>query len=361
MLKLDFPMNETRLQSRAALEQLLSRVPIIEVDEVRVEQPAGERNIDLVMQIRTAGQPYRLLCEVLPNGQPRYVSHALLKLRDYQTNAAPDIVPILIAPYFSPGTRAICQQSNVGYLDLEGNASISFGGVFIDRQVAEHPAAERRELRSLFKPKSAQVLRAMLREPRRTWRVAELANATGVSLGHVSNVRAGLLDREWAETGRDGLYLTQPDALLDAWRDSYDAPAGERKLFYTALHGSALEHAARNALGAHDTTTHYATFASFSAAAWIAPYGRTATQYFYATAAGLDALKAALNLTPVSKGENVVITLPKDDGLLRDTIEPAPGAICTSLVQTYLDLALAGERGMEAARHLREERMRWQA
>ena len=118
-----------------------------------------------------------------------------------------------------------------------------FDTVFIERQVASRPVIERRELRSLFKPKSAQVLRVMLRaQP--GWRVTELAEMADVSLGHVSNVRAGL-DREWARVSDDGLFLSEPDALLDARRDAYEPPAGERMTFYTTLHGSALEEAAR--------------------------------------------------------------------------------------------------------------------
>ena len=58
----------------------------------------------------------------------------------------------------------MCEEQGVGYLDLEGNARIAFGGVFIERVVADKPVAQQRELKSLFKPKSAQVLRAMLRE-----------------------------------------------------------------------------------------------------------------------------------------------------------------------------------------------------
>jgi hypothetical protein len=54
-----------------------------------------------------------------------------------------------------------------------------------------------------------------------------------------------------------------------------------------------------------------------------------------------------------------VATLLKDHGLFRNTVEPVPGAICTSPVQTCLDLAAAGERGREAAEHLRRERLRW--
>ena len=46
-------------------------------------------------------------------------------------------------------------------------------------------------------------------------------------------LRTGLIDREWARASDDGLVLSQPDALLDAWRDSYTAPPGERLRFYT--------------------------------------------------------------------------------------------------------------------------------
>lgn len=100
-------------------------------------------------------------------------------------------------------------------------------------------------------------------------------------------------------------------------------------------------------------------FASFSAARWLAPYARTGSQYFYVDEAGLDALRNALKLSTTAKGENVVVTLPKDRGLFRDAVETASGFVCTSPVQTYLDLAAAGERGREAADHLRQERLTW--
>jgi hypothetical protein len=361
MLKSTESMNEMELRGREALEGLLSQVPIVSIDSLEWKPVIARSEVDLIVRLQTAGQPYQLLCEILFNGQPRYVSHALLKMREYVARSGPDVIPILIAPYFSPATRDACQQNQVGYLDLEGNARISFGGVFIDRQVSVKPVVERRELKSLFRPRSAQVLRVMLRAPERIWRVVELAQTSAVSLGHVSNVRAALLDREWATASSDGLYLSQPNALLDAWRGSYETPVRERKCFYTTLHGSALEDAARDVLGASGTHEPEVAFASFSAAKWLAPYARTSTQYFYATLTGLEKLKTALKLAPSAKGENVVIMLPKDAGLLSDTVEPAPGAVCTSPVQTYLDLCIAGERGEEAAQHLRQERMTWPA
>ena len=92
-----------------------------------------------------------------------------------------------------------------------------------------------------------------------------------------------------------------------------------------------------------------AAFASFSAAQWLAPFGRTGTHYLMADAEGVQDLRAVLQLAPASKGDNLIIIVPKDVALLGDTVEPAPGAVCTSPVQTYLDLSIAGERGAEAA------------
>lgn len=351
-------MKEAEAHAGEALRRLLEKIPILQVEGIEAEAVSGDWEPDLIARLLVDGRQHLLICEYKSNGQPRYARSALLELRNYVAQRAPQATPIFIAPYISPAVRQLCEEKGVGYLDLEGNARIAFGGVFIERVVADKPAAEQRELKSLFRPKSAQVLRAMLREPGRAWRVTELSEISGVSLGHVSNVRTGLIDREWARASDDGLVLSEPDALLDAWRDSYTAPPGERLRFYTPLHGSALEDAARGALGTEGDPGR-AAFASFSAAQWLAPYGRTGTHYFFADEDGLRKLQAALKLAPTSKGENVVVTVPKDAGLLADTIEPAPGAVCTSPVQTYLDLSIAGERGAEAADHLRQEKLSW--
>lgn len=341
-----------------ALRRLLERVPILQVEDIETEAVAGDWGPDLTVRLLVNGRRHLLICEYKSNGQPRYARSAILRLRNCIEKQHPEAIPVFIAPYISPTVRQLCEEQGVCYLDLEGNARIAFSGVFIECTVTDKPAAEQRALKSLFRPKSAQVLRALLREPGRAWRVADLSEISGVSLGHVSNVRTGLIDREWARASEDGLVLSEPDALLDAWRDSYAAPSGERLRFYTPLHGSALEDAARSALRADDSPGR-AAFASFSAAQWLSPYGRTGTHYFFADDEGLRKLREALKLTPTSKGENVVVIVPKDRGLLSDTVEPAPGAVCTSPAQTYLDLSIAGERGAEAADHLRRERLSW--
>jgi hypothetical protein len=348
------------LEDRAAeaLRKLVAEVPAVQLKNVEFDPKLPDRGIDILARLNVYNRPHTLICEVKSNGQPRNVRAALLQLRNYAARFGNDAVPMFIAPYLSPEAQTLCKENNVAFLDLVGNARLAVDNLFIERRVADKPPADRRELRSLFKPKSAQVLRVMLRDPKRAWRVTELAEVSGVSLGHVSNVRAALLDREWAQVSDHGLFLSEPDALLNTWRDEYGAPDGKRSAFYTVLHGSTFEDAARDVLGV-SSGRGKAVFASFSAAHWLAPFGRTGMQYFYADSGGLERLRERLKLAPSPKGENVIVTVPKDWGLFRDTVEPARGAVCTSAVQTYLDLWVSGERAREAAEHLRQEKLSW--
>jgi hypothetical protein len=358
MLKKGRLVKTTEARAVEALKAMLCQVPAIKLKGIEWEPQAAGEQRDILARLSISGKRRVLACEVKTSGQPRHVRVALLQLRNYMAHLGGEATPVLIAPFLSSQAQALCREQGVNFLDLEGNVRLVFDGIFIERSVASRAAVERRELRSLFKPKSAQVLRAMLRDPGRAWRVAELAEAAGVSLGHINNVKVGLLDREWGEVSDNGLFLSEPDMLLDAWRNAYEPPAGQRMGFYTTLHGSAFEDAVRRVLRV-GSEKGQAVFASFSAAHWLAPYARTGTQYFYADKAGVRQLEAALALSSPSKGENIIVTIPKDAGLFRSTVEPALGAVCTDPVQTYLDLAIAGERGREAAEHIRREIMKW--
>ncbi len=345
-------------QAADALHEVLGEVPGAEVHNAHSALPERDYAPDFLVQLTFNGERRLLAVEVKSNGQPRHVQSALFQLQRYVEEQRDPVIPVFMAPYLSEEARALCTNSNVGFADFEGNAFITFPGFFLSREVAGKPPAEKRELRSLFKPKSAQVMRTMLRDPARAWRVADLAKESFVSLGHVSNVRNSLLDRGWAEVSEGGLILSNPDGLLDAWREEYVPPAGERRTFYTTLHGSAFEAALRE-YGDVLAMDGLAILASFSAANWLAPYARTGTHYFYADEEGVARMRDFLQLTTPTRGGNVVITELDDVALFHESVEPADGIHCTSLVQTYLDLWASGERGREAAEHLRQERLQW--
>ena len=346
-------------EARRAIEALLKRIPAIQFDIIEPEPVIEDWRFDLCVRLRAFGRTQELVIEVKHSGQPRFARMAALQLRHYLARLdKSNAIPVFVAPYISEESRRVCDEFEIGFVDLIGNAHLQFDGVYIDRFVAEKPRLERRSLRSIFSPKAARVLRVMLRDPLHEWRVTELAAAARVSLGHISNVRKALFDREWAEEFTGGIALTNPNPLLDAWRENYSRPSGQRTTGYIHFHGEAFERVLPNTLNAQPDHGR-AILASFSAARWLAPYGRSSTNYFYADDLGADRLREVLQLSSAEKGENVVILVVKDDGIFLDSKEPAPGIVCTSEVQTYLDLSIAGDRGREAADFLREETLQW--
>jgi hypothetical protein len=259
-----------------------------------------------------------------------------------------------MAPFFSPESARLCEEAGVGYVDLAGNARLAFGSIYIETRSAENPFREQRVDRPLFSPKSGRVLRVLLSPPLRPWKVIELQESAGVSLGHVSNVRRNLLERGWAEAGDSGLIVTQPQRLLKAWGTSYKSNQVDERRAYTLCHGADLEAAVKAAMSEAGDGEHLA-YASFSAGRWLAPYARHATQFFYADSLGMAALERRLELQPATKGENVILWVPREDDVFTGRVEVAAGVWCTGPVQTWLDLTKAGERGQEAAEHLLQE------
>lgn len=362
MLNVPPELKGADLHARAAqaIRNLLERIRFLGPPEnLAIEGHGGP---DLRFRVPSAQGPWTLVCEVKQSAQPRYVHGALYQLKEYARSAPGPTYPVLVAPYISPNVRKMCQEADVGFLDFWGNCYLAFDHVFVERTGNKADVAERRELRSLFGTKSTRILRLLLREPQRQWKVVELAERARVSVGQVSNVRAALLSHEWAEVGptSSGIRITKPDAVLDAWRDVYRKLRPQRLNYYTLLHGDALVAAARRAFGRDRGES--AIFCSFSAAQWLAPFARVPTHRFLATEEGEAELRRALELEPIGKGENVVIERPKDDGVFDDRVEAAPGLWCTSPIQTYLDLSVAGERGREAAEHLRMHKIQpqWQ-
>lgn len=344
-------------QARVRLEELCRRVPFLKLGLSRHPARAQPGQPDWVMKVDVAGRPWHLAVQARLHAQPRDVRNTLLGLRNFLAHyKSKNGYGVLMAPFLSEESAGLCVAAGMGYADLAGNARLSFDHVFIESRAAGNPFRVKRHLRSLFSAKAGRLLRVLLTPPLRPWKVTELSASAGVSLGQVSNVRKLLLDQEWAVAGDAGLSLSRPEELARAWQQSYELRLRSRSGGYTLLHGDALQDATRRALAEAGAGAH-AVLASYSAAQWLAPYARQATQFFYADEAGKEILSRILELQPAQRGENVVVFEPREDDVFGGRIEAAPGMWSSGLVQTWLDLSVAGERGAEAAEHLLNERL----
>jgi hypothetical protein len=120
---------ETR--AAAALKAVLAEVSTIKLREIRHQSPQTGQDRGLTAYVDVVGHHHTLACGVPCDGQPGHVRSALEELRQGAARMPGDATPVIIAPYLSPESQALCKESKAGFLDLEGNARLALGEVFI--------------------------------------------------------------------------------------------------------------------------------------------------------------------------------------------------------------------------------------
>ncbi len=156
-------VNEKNIQKEVenTLRTCLQRVPFLEIESLERELNVGDVRIDIVAIVRIAKQRQRLALEVKNNGQPRVARAAAYQLARV-LEREPDVYGMFATPYIPPQTDELCVQKKIGYLHLAGNCRLAFGQVYIAQECKPNPFAEKRDLRSLYSPKAARVLRVLL-------------------------------------------------------------------------------------------------------------------------------------------------------------------------------------------------------
>ena len=123
--------NELQLRAAEALKLLLQEVSAVKLKEMKRE--AG-RAAEILAHVDVYGHSHTLACEVNTDARPSKVRASIRKLQDCAAHRADETTPVLIAPYLSPAAQTLCKQSHAGFLDLEGNARITLGEVFIGKR-----------------------------------------------------------------------------------------------------------------------------------------------------------------------------------------------------------------------------------
>ena len=287
---------------------------------------------------------YQFVLEAKSSGQPRYARDAANELLLIQKNY-PDRYGVLVAPFISKEAAKICEDANIGYLDLSGNCRLAFRNIFIEKSCQPNKFTAKRELVSLYSPKSERILRVLLTYPYQPWRTVELAEKAKVSIGLISYVKKQLEGREWIQTGEDGFSLRQPEALLEEWSNNYSYKKNEITDCYTLSSPVDLERIVKNFSSANSEITYALT--GFSAASYYAPMVRNQRSMIYLSDIS-DFVIQQLNLKPVTSGANVSLLKPYDNGVFWNSQE-ANGFLVVSPIQAYLDLKNYRGRGEEAA------------
>ncbi len=200
----------------ATFRAYLEKVPFLKIVSWKKDARLGEFMPDLAIKVSLATTEQVIIALIRSSGQPRIAREAVNQLYRYR-DESPGMYAVFMAPYISSQAAAICEKAGIGYADLAGNCRLVFGQIYIERCDWPNPSIVKRELRSLFTPKASRVLSVLLADPKRSWKVLELAKEARVSLGQAANVKKLLEDREWVERSAKGLRLSRPDELRAAW------------------------------------------------------------------------------------------------------------------------------------------------
>lgn len=342
---------EIRRQAAQRLRELFPRARSWEEStDVRL----GNQTADLLVRFKLGEHEQTMVVDVTPLGQPRQIRAAVTKLADAR-RALPTAYPVAASVYIGPQSARILKDNNLGFVDLSGNSYLAFEHVLIDRAGKRNVRPSTRPLRSLFAPRATRVVRALLAEPGRAWRLEELGRAAEVSLGHSHNVVKRLEDLRWLE--RDGaqrIQLTKLADLLEAWVESYTYRSNEMVSYFVP------ERVTRRLMGdlaraAVAEGRRYA-FTLGAGISLVAPPAKLGAVHCY-----LDGdpapIAAALGLHPAGEADGALHLLsPYDPGVFYGLLDKA-GLKVVCLPQLYADLMHWDRRGPEQAEHLRREAM----
>ncbi|MCX6345185.1 MAG: type IV toxin-antitoxin system AbiEi family antitoxin [Armatimonadetes bacterium] len=332
------------VEAEDVLRSRLEEVPFIQIRQLGLAAPA-DCGLDIRADVLVGNRPIAVFAEIKSDGTPRAVRETAARISGYLERIPLKSYGVLIAPYISEDAGAILDEQGVGYIDLAGNCRLCFEQVYVRVHTGGKPKLAKQALRSVYTPKAARVLRLLLGEPGKAWKVQEIAERAEISLGQAWKVKDQLCAREWLKEQGRGLVLTKPEALLKDWAGNYK-PARKETVydFYSFQKPSEVEYRLADECGARNIP--YA-LAEFSGGARYAPVVRYTRASAY-VGGGIDELAEALELKRVPSGANVRLILAKDSGVFLDAREK-DGVKIVSPVQAYLDLLSVPSRGEEAA------------
>ena len=326
----------------------------LKVSKIRSPQGAADRGVDIVAEIETSkGKRQTIMIEIKSVGYPSNIRQAVRQLKTYAGGRG---YPVFASPFIGTQGRDLCREEGVGYLDLAGNILLDLPGAYIEKAVEANPFSKPGRPKSLFSPVSARVTRAFLEEPGRAWKVIELAQTMGMSLGQTSKVARQLTEAGYLTKDKSGLRVKEPGKLLDDWRDQYQ-PAGNRRAAFYSFEKNPERLMKDIAAKGKKENLEYAV-TSFAAALMVAPFirGISAVQW-YAAPDQADQWVKALDLRPVEAGANAFMVTPYDKSVFYRS-QAVNGVKLVSNLQLYLDLYGDPARGREQAEFLRQEKLK---
>lgn len=339
------------LKFEGLLIGVLQNVPLLNDIKVRKDfDHAYDIAISAVLE--GVGEVW-IACEVKSNGEPQHVRRAMAQLEKWkyeqkERSSAKQMYCMVAAPYISNASAKLCEEMGVGYIDLSGNCLLRWQGIYIHIEGKPNVFKESRGGKAIFERsavKSSLVLRVLLQNHQKSWRVQELADASVASLGQISKIKKFMEEREYIRKGESGFFMQKLRDFILEWGKVYNSKPNSVSEYYSLDSIPQLEQ--RLADMKEKTGIKYALTAH-AAAVRYSPMVRYNKVHVYIASCDVNTATDFLKCKKVSSGSNLSIIEPYDPCVLFDKRE-VEGVSVVSPVQVCLDLLGLRGRGEEAA------------
>lgn len=342
-------------RTRAELRAWLSkRLPQGWKWQLRPATRTAGAGVDAVLRVTSpAGRESRFYVETKSLAFPAEVASRL--------STVPRRPLLFVAPRISPRSRQILEEAGVDWIESEsGDARIVTEDILIERTTEGasgrwRPEDERRRwVADVFSGAAVRIVRWLLIEPERSWKLADMAERVGVTAAFVSRVFTTLERDAYLQKERAATRLRDRDALLEAWVAA--PPPPEQRFKRAIVHPGILNEIASQ--GEDPGPVPDATFALTAevAAEQIAPFASWNTIEMYVRR--IEGWDERLRLQPVPRGGNFVLIVPSDPGVF-DGAFSSQRLVLASRPQVYVDLKRRGGAAAETAEFLKERGELW--
>jgi hypothetical protein len=345
--------------SRALHQRLEAEVPkrlgeLLALPKSRVKvqrQPGVGRGRPAGVDLLIAAGNLSFVVEYKVSSKAASVAVAARSVKEFARQLKGKSIPVVAVPYMGDVGKRLCEEAEVCWLDLSGNAHLVAPGLRVKIEGKPNQFKRPGRPRSLFAPKSSRIARCLLVEPDRAFSQRELAKASGLDEGFTSRIVRQLEDERLVSRDANGaVKVAEFGAMLDAWREVYDF--SKHHIIRGHIAARSSDQLLQEIAGQFKRQKlNYA--ATGLAGAWLLnQFAGFRLVALYVDRLPSPELRAALGFHEEDRGENVWLVVPNDEGVFTRA-EERDGTRCAHPVQVYLDLKDQPERSAEAAEQLR--------
>ena len=142
-MRIHMTVSELKTRAEKALTTMLGQMSGVNVTGMQRASMGNGQPGAILAHVEVFGHHHILICGVEPDGEPARVRASLRTFTELTASSTENTRTLIFVPHLSQDVLRLCNEADVGFLDLEGNARLSVGEVFIDIRVVSCRASER--------------------------------------------------------------------------------------------------------------------------------------------------------------------------------------------------------------------------